>query len=67
MNLKLVFLGLKIAIAGVILSIIETAYFGWNWHPITEAEKMWDTIILLICITGAVIADIGFISKRKNS
>lgn len=66
MNVKIVFLGLKIAIAGVILSIIETAYFGWNWQPVTEAERICDTIILLICITGAIVADIGFLRPKKK-
>lgn len=39
--------------SAIILSISETAYFGWNWYPQSTAEFICDTVcIMLVCMAA---------------
>lgn len=49
---KEVVMGLVITLMGMGYGLAETAYFGWNMHPHSDAEMTCDGIALLIAAIG---------------
>ena len=43
---------MKLIIAGLLFWITETGYFGWNWSPSCDAERVCDAIALCIVVLG---------------
>lgn len=41
-----------ILVLAVFFSVIENAYFGWNWSPQSEAELICDGIAMLLFALG---------------
>ena len=44
----------RIASMGLIFSLIETAYFGWNWNPKSGAEVIADGLAMGIVALSMV-------------
>lgn len=38
-------IGIWVALVAIILNALETAYFGFNMHPICKQEEQWDNVI----------------------
>lgn len=41
-----------IVLIGILFGLIETAYFGWNFFPQSNAEIICDRIAILITVQG---------------
>ena len=41
-------------LTGVIFGLCETAYFGWNLHPQSEAERICDYIAICLIIASCL-------------
>jgi hypothetical protein len=39
---------LMIWIAAILFGLSETAYFGWNWSPKSDAEMVCDGITMIL-------------------
>ncbi|WP_043890725.1 hypothetical protein [Paenibacillus sp. Aloe-11] len=59
-------LGWKILVAGFLINIIETAYFGWNATPQSKAEIIWDYITMFIMGWGIYLVTDAFIKHFRN-
>jgi len=47
MNIQLIFLA-------ILYAFTETAYFGWNWSPQSDAEVIADGIVFLLFATACI-------------
>ena len=50
-------LSITFMVTGFILSLIETAYFGFNWLPSCPAEIICDVLCGILVVIGIVIYD----------
>jgi len=48
-------IGITIVILSLVVQLIQTAYFGWNWTPQSGSERMWDCVCRLLTIFGFVL------------
>ncbi len=45
-------MGIIIVLIGILYGFTETAYFGWNFFPKSDAEMICDGIGILITVIG---------------
>lgn len=48
-------LGYIVFLIAFIVSIIETSYYGWNWHPHSVAEWAWDCGCFSVMLVGVIL------------
>lgn len=59
--------GLAIVIFAELFFLAETAYFGWNWEPQSEAEHKADKIGAAIMYFGGIVfvIELNWVSIQK--
>jgi hypothetical protein len=64
---KLFKTGIWVAVVAIILNALETAYFGFNMHPICKEEEQWDVVCKLLLNVGISFSLIGlFLNKKQD-
>tara|TARA_R110000868_G_scaffold378816_1_gene644420 strand:+ start:1320 stop:1514 length:195 start_codon:yes stop_codon:yes gene_type:complete len=58
-------IGIWTIIASLLLNALETAYFGFNMHPICKQEEQWDVACILLFNLGLCLAALGLLNKNK--
>lgn len=53
-----------IFVVGFLFWLIETACFGWNNYPVTNAEKMCDQIVVWLVFLG--IWRSGYLTGKES-
>jgi hypothetical protein len=57
-------IGIWVAVVAIILNALETAYFGFNMHPICKQEEQWDVACKLLLNIGISLSLIGIFTKK---
>jgi hypothetical protein len=63
---KLFKIGIWVAVVAIILNALETAYFGFNMHPICKEEEQWDVACKLLLNVGICLSLIGLFTKKQD-
>jgi hypothetical protein len=61
---KIFKIGICISFAGIILNALETAYFGFNIHPICKQEEQWDVACMLLIRIGISFSLVGLFTRK---
>jgi hypothetical protein len=64
---KLFKIGVWVAVVAIILNAVETAYFGFNMHPICKEEEQWDVACKLLLNVGISFSLIGLFTKKQEN
>jgi hypothetical protein len=59
-------IGIWVAVVAIILNALETAYFGFNMHPICKQEEQWDVACKLLLNVGICFSLVGFFTKKQD-
>ena len=60
---KLFLIGIIMFATAVILNVLETAYYGFNMHPISKNEEQWDVYCKLLANLGLSVIAIALFVK----
>jgi hypothetical protein len=63
---KLFKIGIWVAVVAIILNALETAYFGFNMHPICKEEEQWDVACKLLLNVGIIFSLVGLFTKKQE-
>ncbi len=63
---KLFKTGIWVAVVAIILNAVETAYFGFNMHPICKEEEQWDVACKLLLNVGISFSLVGLFTKKQE-
>ncbi len=59
-------IGIWVALVAIILNALETAYFGFNMHPICKQEEQWDVACKLLLNVGIYFSLVGLFTKKQE-
>lgn len=59
-------IGIWVALVAIILNTLETAYFGFNMHPICKQEEQWDVACKLLLNVGIYFSLVGLFTKKQE-
>ena len=60
-------IGIWVAVVAIILNAVETAYFGFNMHPICKEEEHWDVACKLLLNVGISFSLVGLFTKKQDN
>ena len=60
-------IGIWVAVVAIILNALETAYFGFNMHPICKQEEQWDVACKLLLNVGISLSLVGLFTKKQDN
>ena len=60
-------IGIWVVVVAIVLNALETAYFGFNIHPICKQEEQWDVACKLLLNVGIVFSLIGLFTKKQDN
>lgn len=60
-------IGIWVAVVAIILNALETAYFGFNMHPICKQEEQWDVACKLLLNVGICFSLVGLFTKKQDN
>lgn len=60
-------IGIWVAVVAIILNALETAYFGFNMHPICKQEEQWDVACKLLLNVGISLILVGLFTKKQDN
>ncbi len=59
-------IGIWVALVAIILNALETAYFGFNMHPICKQEEQWDVACKLLLNVEIYFSLVGLFTKKQE-